>query len=144
MKLDCVVSYFCIAAISLVVSLSCIQVIDNKPYYLEMAGNLIPIAKTEEQLNVVFRAFVENRLAFPVRIRDSIREPSARLSFMQEPRQKRGQTAVCTLIVSLPDFVPPDVNANLEKPGMSYITSNFLRSILVTVAVQCNVGPRSS
>jgi UPA domain len=82
-----------------------------------MAGNLIPIAKTEDQLNIVFRAFIENRLAFPVRLRDSIREPSARLSFMQEPRQQRGQTAVCTLIVHLPDFVQADVNANLEKSG---------------------------
>ena len=93
------------------------QVIDNKPYYLEMAGNLIPIAKTEDQLNVVFREFVENRLSFPVRIRDLERDPQARLSFMQEPREQHGQTAVCTLVVTLPDFVQPDINANVQKTG---------------------------
>lgn len=84
------------------------KVIDQKPQYLEMAGNLIPIAKTEEQLNVVFRAFTENRLAFPVRVRDLSREPSARLSFMREPREARGQKAVCSVVVTLPEFAPDD------------------------------------
>ena len=85
-----------------------LKVIDEKPQYLEMAGNLIPIAKTEDQLSVVFRAFTENRLAFPVRIRDLTREPSARLSFMREPRETGGQKAVCSVVVTLPEFAPDD------------------------------------
>ena len=80
-----------------------------------MAGNLIPIAKTEEQLNIVFRAFTENRLAFPVRIRDPAREPSARLSFMREPREARGQTAVCSVVVTLPEFTPADSTADVSR-----------------------------
>ena len=83
-----------------------LKVIDQKPQYLEMAGNLIPVAKTEEQLNVVFRAFTENRLAFLVRIRDPTREPTARLSFMREPRESRGQNPVCSVVVTLPEFTP--------------------------------------
>jgi len=85
-----------------------LQVIDQKPQYLEMAGNLIPIAKTEDQLNIVFRAFHENRMAFPVRIRDPTREPTARLTFMREPREARGQTPVCSVVVTLPEFSPAD------------------------------------
>ena len=85
-----------------------LQVIDQKPQYLEMAGNLVPISKTEEQLNIVFRAFAENRMAFLVRIRDPTREPSARLSFMREPREARGQTPVCSVVVTLPEFTPTD------------------------------------
>ena len=86
-----------------------LQVIDKKPQYLEMAGNLVPISKTEDQLNIVFRAFTENRLAFPVRIRDPTREPTARLSFMREPREDRAQTPVCSVVVTLPEFTPESV-----------------------------------
>jgi len=81
-----------------------LQVIDQKPQYMEMAGNLVPIAKTEEQLNIVFRAFTENRMAFLVRIRDPTYEPSARLSFMRDPREARGQTPICSVVVTLPEF----------------------------------------
>ena len=86
-----------------------------------MSGNLIPGTKTEDQLNIVFRPFVENRLAFRVRVRDSSREPSARLSFMHEPRERKGQTAVCTLLVTLPDLIPTDVNGNLQKTSKQQI-----------------------
>ena len=86
-----------------------LKVIDQKPQYLEMAGNLIPVAKTDDQLNVVFRAFSECRLAFLVRIRDPAREPTARLSFMREPRAqtpRRRQTPVCSVVVTLPELTP--------------------------------------
>ena len=92
-----------------------LKVIDKKPQYLEMAGNLVPIARTEEQLNFVFRAFAENRLAFPVRIRDPTREPTARLSFMREPRDTRGQTPVCSVVVTLPEFTPTATDATRTK-----------------------------
>jgi len=88
---------------------------DQKPQYLEMAGNLIPVAKTEEQLNIVFRAFTENRLAFLVRIRDTTREPTARLSFMREPREARGQVPVCSVLVTLPEFAPVESTTDVQR-----------------------------
>lgn len=107
--------------------------IDNKPHFLEMAGNLIPIAKTEDQLRIVFRAFFENRLAFPVRIRDLTKDPSARLSFMHEPRDKKGQPSICTLLVSLPNFKQQDLNGNFDKTGKIYLTSGLAQGLYQTV-----------
>jgi len=92
-----------------------LKVIDQKPQYLEMSGNLIPIAKTEEQLNIVFRAFTENRLAFLVRIRDPAREPTARLSFMREPREAKGQAAVCSVVITLPEFTPAESATDVSQ-----------------------------
>lgn len=80
-----------------------------------MVGNLIPIAKTEEQLNIVFRAFTENRMAFLVRIRDPTREPAARLSFMREPREARGQTPICSVLVTLPEFSAEDSSVDFDQ-----------------------------
>ena len=91
--------------------------VHNNPLYLEIAGNLVPVVKTDDQLNIVFRAFVENRLSFTVRICDTSVEPSAQLSLMHEPRETPGQSAVCTLIITLPDFIPLDENDNLETTG---------------------------
>ena len=106
-----------------------LQVIDQKPQYLEMAGNLIPIAKTEEQLNIVFRAFHENRMAFPVRIRDPTREPTARLTFMREPREARGQTPVCSVVVTLPEFSPADSTTDVDQTKTCESLSPFSLSL---------------
>jgi len=112
------------------------KVIDQKPQYLEMTGNLIPIAKTEEQLNIMFRAFTENRLAFPVRIRDTAREPTARLSFMREPREARGQAAVCSVVVTLPDFTPDDSTTDVRRTKTCQCHTLCLMPVLLPVALQ--------
>lgn len=83
------------------------QVIDGRPQFVEMAGNLIPITKSGDQLYINFKAFRENRLPCTLRIRDLDQDPAARVAFMKEPKVARGevpQTPICNLNVSLPDM----------------------------------------
>lgn len=63
-----------------------VEVVDNRPTWLETSGNLNPVVKVEDQLRLHFNAFRENRLAFPVRFRDNQLEPTGRLVFMRDPR----------------------------------------------------------
>ena len=115
------------------------KVIDQKPQYLEMAGNLIPVAKTEEQLNIVFRAFTENRLAFLVRIRDPTREPTARLTFMRERRELRGQTPVCSVVVTLPEFTPADSATDDQRTKTCQsLAAHFLPALATTTTTRCS------
>ena len=82
------------------------QVLEGKPQYLEMAGNLVPVTKSGDQLYINFHGFRENRLPFTVRIRDGNQEPVGRLAFMKEPKVGRGeapQTPICNLNIRLPD-----------------------------------------
>ncbi|TPP55801.1 Ankyrin-2 [Fasciola gigantica] len=85
-----------------------VEVVEGRPAWLEAAGNLLPVAKSDEQLRLHFNAFHENRLAFPVRLRDMQQEASGKLAFMREPRQLGGdavntepQKPICTLEVHL-------------------------------------------
>ncbi|CAH8573402.1 unnamed protein product [Heterobilharzia americana] len=64
-----------------------VEVIESRPAWLEAAGNLLPVAKLGEQLRLHFNAFRENRLAFPVRVKDVQQEAIGKLAFMREPRQ---------------------------------------------------------
>ncbi|CAI2731420.1 unnamed protein product [Schistosoma spindalis] len=64
-----------------------VEIIESRPVWLETAGNLLPVAKLSEQLRLHFNAFHENRLAFPVRVKDIQQEVIGKLAFMREPRQ---------------------------------------------------------
>ncbi|RTG81073.1 ankyrin [Schistosoma bovis] len=64
-----------------------VEIIESRPVWLETAGNLLPVAKLSEQLRLHFNAFHENRLAFPVRVKDLQQEAISKLAFMREPRQ---------------------------------------------------------
>ncbi|KAH9512854.1 hypothetical protein Btru_036762, partial [Bulinus truncatus] len=102
-----------------------IEVLEGRPQFVEMAGNLIPVTKSGDQLHVNFRAFRENRLPCTVKIRDQDQEPSARVAFMKEPKVARGeapQTPICNLNIRLPDMVlsdsgelDPDKTAEIRK-----------------------------
>lgn len=63
---------------------------EGKPCYIEFAGNLVPVAKSGEQLAVPFKAFRENRLAFPVMVKSAHADPIARCLFMREPKVAKG------------------------------------------------------
>lgn len=62
------------------------QVLEGKTQYLEFAGNLIPVTKSGEQLQLGFRAFKENRLPFTVRVKDPHADAIGRTIFMREPK----------------------------------------------------------
>lgn len=72
----------------------------------------MPITKSGDQLQFTFRAFKENRLPFNVRVRDQHEDPVARIFFMKDPKVAKGdpsQAPICTLNVSLPENILPDV-----------------------------------
>ncbi|VDK52384.1 unnamed protein product [Dibothriocephalus latus] len=58
----------------------------DHPCWLESAGNLVPVAKTGEQLHFYVRAFEENRLNMLIRVKDAHLPHSGKLAFM--PNQK--------------------------------------------------------
>ncbi|KAL8597428.1 hypothetical protein ACOMHN_050926 [Nucella lapillus] len=85
-----------------------IEVLGGCPQYIEMAGNLIPVTKSGDQLHINFKAFRENRLPSTVKIRDPDQEAAARVAFMKEPKLARGeapQTPICNLNIRLPDSI---------------------------------------
>jgi hypothetical protein len=65
---------------------SVLQVLEGKPQYVEFAGNLVPVTKSGDQLQLGFRAFKENRLPFTVRVKDPHADTVGRILFMREPK----------------------------------------------------------
>ncbi|XP_076460003.1 uncharacterized protein LOC143293050 isoform X8 [Babylonia areolata] len=85
-----------------------IEVLEGRPQYVEMAGNLIPMTKSGDQLHINFKAFRENRLPSVVKVRDPDQDAAARVAFMKEPKLARGeapQTPICNLNIRLPDTI---------------------------------------
>ncbi|KAH8376057.1 hypothetical protein KR093_011337, partial [Drosophila rubida] len=90
-----------------------VEVLQDQNIYLEFAGNLVPILKSGEQLNMTFQAFRENRLSFLVHIKDQ-EQSLGRISFMNEPKVRPGEpplVSICALNISL----NPDVFSNDRK-----------------------------
>ncbi|ESO11003.1 hypothetical protein HELRODRAFT_72214, partial [Helobdella robusta] len=86
------------------------EVLDGRPLFIEMIGNLIPITKSDEQLQLRVKSFHENRLPFLVRIRNSDEEASGRIFFMRDPKHFRNESLpppspVCNLLLTLPDVL---------------------------------------
>ncbi|XP_033123044.1 ankyrin-3-like isoform X9 [Anneissia japonica] len=85
-----------------------VEVLEGRPVYIELAGNLLPVQKSGDQLNMSFHAFHDNRMTFFVRVRDQSQEACGRLSFMREPKVTKGmppQKAMCNLNVTMPEYV---------------------------------------
>lgn len=96
------------------------QVLDGKLQFVEMTGNLLPIAAAGDQHYVSFKAFKDNRLPFTVRIPDIAQEATGLLHFYREPKSKRGTAAsdlICTLKVTLPDVGVTDLQPPLSENG---------------------------
>lgn len=88
-----------------------VEVLEGKPQFTELAGNLIPVTKSGEQLQLPFKAFRENRLPFSVRVKDQHADTVGRALFMREPRVAKGeqpQQPICILNIVLPDRILPD------------------------------------
>ena len=67
------------------------QVLEGKSQYIEFAGNLVPVTKSGDQLQLGFRAFRENRLPFTVRVKDPHADTVGRILFMREPKVNNKQ-----------------------------------------------------
>ncbi|XP_037810390.1 titin-like [Lucilia sericata] len=104
-----------------------VEVLEGKPQYIEMAGNLVPVTKSGEQLQLPFKAFRENRLPFTVRVKDQHADIVGRTLFMKEPKVAKGeppQHPICILNIVLPEAVIPDsVTAFSDKITPTYRSS---------------------
>ena len=65
------------------------EVLEGKSHFVELAGNLVPVTKSGDQLSLRFYAFRENRLPFNVRVKDPNSEPLGRIAFTKEPKNNR-------------------------------------------------------
>ncbi|XP_041984018.1 ankyrin-2-like isoform X4 [Aricia agestis] len=93
-----------------------VEVHEGKPIYLEFGGNLVPVAKSGEQLTIPFRAFRENRVAFPVMIKTQDLEPICRCQFMRDPKVPKGEPSPAP-IAALNIMVPDDIPAERTSPA---------------------------
>ncbi|XP_050671700.1 ankyrin-2-like [Leptidea sinapis] len=88
-----------------------VEVHEGKPIHLEFGGNLVPIAKSGEQLSIPFKAFRENRVAFPVMIKTQDLEPICRCQFMRDPKVPKGEpspTPIAVLNIMVPEDIPTE------------------------------------
>lgn len=94
-----------------------VEVLENKIQYLEMAGNVIAVTKSGDQLQFPFKAFKENRLPFSVRVKDQHADTVGRALFMREPKVAKGespQSPICILNIVLPEDIIPDQMSILD------------------------------
>lgn len=94
-----------------------VEVLENKVQYLELAGNLVAVTKSGDQLQFPFKAFKENRLPFSVRVKDQHADTVGRALFMREPKVAKGespQTPICILNIVLPEDIIPDQFSTLD------------------------------
>lgn len=94
---------------------------------MEFAGNLVPVLKSGEQLQLPFRGFKENRVPFTVRIKDpDAADMMGRIMFMSEPKVAKGeppQTPICTLNILLPERISPD--AAVSQLDLLELSKNY-------------------
>jgi ankyrin len=94
-----------------------VEVLEDKFQYIELAGNLIPVTKSGEQLQLTFKAFRENRLPFAVRVKDQHADTVGRTLFMREPKIAKGeppQQPICILNIVLPENIIPETVTILD------------------------------
>ncbi|KAM3174258.1 hypothetical protein ACTXT7_010901 [Hymenolepis weldensis] len=66
------------------------EVMDSKSYWLETTGDIASYPAHANQLNLVVQAFQENRLTYPVRVRQpagSLKSPVGQFCVFREPRE---------------------------------------------------------
>uniref|UniRef100_A0A8C6QYV2 Ankyrin-1 n=1 Tax=Nannospalax galili TaxID=1026970 RepID=A0A8C6QYV2_NANGA len=80
-----------------------IEVLEGMPLFAELSGNLVPVKKAAQQRSFHFQSFRENRLAIPVKVRDSSREPGGFLSFLRKAmKYEDTQHILCHLTITMP------------------------------------------
>ncbi|EDV90942.1 GH23945 [Drosophila grimshawi] len=102
-----------------------VELLQNQQIYLEFAGNLVPVLKSGDQLNIKFQAFRENRLSCIVHLKDA-EQTQARISFMAQPKVEPGQAPlqpICALNLCLDQLEEQEqgFNGNLSNGhGLNY------------------------
>ena len=124
-----------------------VEVLEGKPHFVEFAGNLAPVMKSGEQLNLTFQAFRENRLPFLVKVRDSNQEHVGRIAFMRDPRRSKAdppQAPLCNLNLKLPDkIIESTATSRRSTPSpyrRSFPSSIFAGGVLMPSVSSSAVG----
>uniref|UniRef100_A0A915J1X1 Death domain-containing protein n=1 Tax=Romanomermis culicivorax TaxID=13658 RepID=A0A915J1X1_ROMCU len=125
-----------------------VEVSAHRNCFLEFGGNLNPVLKSGEQLQLNFVPFVENRLMFNMRVKEIDEEESAaegKIAFMRDPKVRSEnlppQHPICTLAITLPkytgksgEFGSRDLNSldrkykHLKIPGLDTISGSNVRA----------------
>ncbi|XP_068012873.1 ankyrin-1 isoform X1 [Melanerpes formicivorus] len=80
-----------------------IEVVEGMPLHVELSGNLVPVKKAAQPRSFLFQSFRENRLAIPIKVRDSSKEASGSLSFLRKAMKYEDlQHVLCHLNISIP------------------------------------------
>ncbi|XP_054252546.1 ankyrin-1 [Indicator indicator] len=80
-----------------------IEVMEGMPLHVELSGNLVPVKKATQPRTFLFQSFRENRLAIPIKVRDSSKEASGSLSFLRKAMKYEDlQHVLCHLNISIP------------------------------------------
>lgn len=106
-----------------------VEVLEENNIYMEFAGNLVPVMKSGDQIQLKFKAFKENRLAFTIRIKNADESSTGRMLFMSEPKVAKGepvQTPICNLSVVLPDQIIPQ-NTDNDLSSLTGMNLGFFR-----------------
>uniref|UniRef100_A0A183A7V9 ZU5 domain-containing protein n=1 Tax=Echinostoma caproni TaxID=27848 RepID=A0A183A7V9_9TREM len=114
----------CLERFGLVAVGTPVELLENRPYWIEMTGNLVPITKADTQPRLVVRPFLDNRITFPVRVRSDatdgekdIAMVTGKIHFMRDPRH---------LVREAEDVSPPQrpvttLDIHLPRPGQSML-----------------------
>ncbi|XP_040175558.1 ankyrin-2 isoform X5 [Anopheles arabiensis] len=110
-----------------------VEVLEDKPQYIELAGNLVPVTKSGEQLALPFKAFRENRLPFAVRVKDQHADIVGRTLFMREPKIAKGeppQQPICILNIVLPETIIPEQTTTITDSHEIMLRVGRVRAVV--------------
>ncbi|KAM9622775.1 ankyrin-1 isoform 3-T3 [Trichechus inunguis] len=109
-----------------------IEVFEGMSLFVELFGNLIPVKKAAQQRSFDFHAFQENRLAVPVKVRDSSREPGGSLSFLRKAMKYEDTPQIlCHLNITMP-------------PCTKESGADYRRSMLTPLALRYSILSKST
>uniref|UniRef100_A0A8B9S676 Ankyrin 1 n=1 Tax=Apteryx owenii TaxID=8824 RepID=A0A8B9S676_APTOW len=101
-----------------------IEVVEGMPLHVELSGNLVPVKKAAQPRTFLFQSFRENRLAIPIKVRDSSREASGSLSFLRKAMKYEDlQHVLCHLNISVPPCTkgPAQVKLSTDRADQKMV-----------------------
>ncbi|NXN33520.1 ANK1 protein, partial [Nycticryphes semicollaris] len=102
-----------------------IEVVEGMPLHVEVSGNLVPVKKATQPRTFLFQSFRENRLAIPIKVRDSSREASGSLSFLRKAMKYEDlQHVLCHLNISIPPCTKVSARSLAPLGGGSEIVAS--------------------
>ncbi|NXK06046.1 ANK1 protein, partial [Herpetotheres cachinnans] len=110
-----------------------IEVVEGMPLHVELSGNLVPVKKATQPRTFLFQSFRENRLAIPIKVRDSSREASGSLSFLRKAMKYEDlQHVLCHLNISIPPCTKVSARSLAPLGGAEAVTPSSPGSLSST------------